>query len=491
MGKNGASTASLVCAFVAFFLCGGILAVPGVILDKLLAEWGWNMTNFGFGIFLQGSSALLGTRITAWYLESGSRKPATTGVLESNRHKSAKGSAKTEQRSILPACAGVSGALGIALLYFFKAPWIGFALLGWSVGAFTVLGNVTALGLGSSARMLTIINMAFTAGAVALPAITALLLASHSLLASAGWLTSLGMDANALWKLAPATAIILFIALCEPGTRFLAQKTKEQQINPPLTSSEFQAEDRDVQSAAARKTALQCASVALVCYVGTEINLSNNWMPFLGSAMGASESVIRLANPLYWFGLLTARVIFSVAHPEHGQILSWLRKLGYSSLIIIGSAIVAALLNTSPFSSWQPVEVLRSGLSPWLLLIPCFLSGLAIGVSYSFILGAVAHRQSVNWDALAAMPASTNGGSTAPNSTSSTKSTNSANSVTATMHWGVIGAIALPPIMGTIAEHYGHIASMSFVFLTQIVFTAAVIIWQDRTTPNQRKAAPA
>jgi fucose permease len=463
MGKNGANTAPLVCAFAAFFLCGGILAVPGVILDKLLAEWGWNMTNFGFGIFLQGSSALLGTRLTAWHLESGTRKAASVHALEGSEHSPVHGTPKTQQRSILPACAGLAGALGIALLYFFKTPWIGFALLGWSVGAFTILGNVTALGMGSSARMLTIINMAFTAGAVALPAITALLLASHSLLTSESWLVSLGMNNHEVWKLAPAAAIALFIALCEPGSRLLAHRAQKHsnqyEIIPPPGPGEGKAEEQDLRKAAARRTVLQCASVALVCYVGTEINLSNNWMPFLGSAMGASESLIRLANPLYWFGLLSARVIFSVAHPEHDQILSWLRKLGFSSVLIIGSTIVAASINTSPLASSQVIEFIRSSLSPWLLLIPCFLSGLAIGVSYSFILGAVAHSGS------------------------------STNSVTATMHWGVIGAIALPPIMGTIAEHYGHIASMSFVFLTQIVFTAAVIIWQARMTPTQQSAA--
>lgn len=447
MGKNGASRASLVCAFTAFFLCGGILAVPGVIVDKLLGAWGWNMTHFGFGIFLQGVSALLGTRTTAWYLNSS----IETSALRN--------SSKRKQRSMLPACAGLSAAGGIALLYFFNIPWIGFALLGWAVGAFTVLGNVTALGLGSGARMLTIINMAFTAGAVALPAATALILAGQGAYTTPGWLSSLAQDPSGAWKLAPAIAIVAFLSLCEPSTRYLVRKIKIEPENPAAIE-----EEKKTESQSTGKTALRCASIALVCYVGTEINLSNNWMPFLGSAMGSNESVIRLANPLYWFGLLAARVIFSFAHPAQDKILSWLRKLGYSSLIIIGAAIAAALLQASPLAS--AISNLRLFISPWFVLVPCFLSGLAIGVSYSFILGAVVHSPAPGLRKQLEEHSESGGANGAHHA------------VTATMHWGVLGAIALPPVMGIVAEYLGYIASMAFVFLTQVVFTGAIVIWQ-------------
>ncbi|MCA2959661.1 MAG: hypothetical protein IOD12_05375 [Silvanigrellales bacterium] len=183
--------------FLSFTLSGGLIAFPGTVLETLLKSFGFTPTLFGIALFVQGSFALLGTRAFS------------------------KASLRLPSLHALEGAALLLPAVGIAIVYLcdpilslLSLPpvpaalrLVGYAALGAGVGGSGILNNAFALRGADTTRALGFLNMAFTAGAVALPAATSGLLSQSHLFEPFAFLR------EHAWRIPMAALFLAFLIL--------------------------------------------------------------------------------------------------------------------------------------------------------------------------------------------------------------------------------------------------------------------------------------
>ena len=467
---QGDNQAGFKLAFTSFLLCGGILSFPGVILDLLLTQWKWTPADFGYGLFVQGCFALVGTRIAASF-HSKKNDPA------------------------LYLMSMLVCAVGTVLLYFswhlFEGralsalTFAGFAFLGCGVGSASLINNGVAFSSLNVPRALNILNMAYTVGAVLVPALTAVVVNSMPQ-ADIGlylnpWQPVAFILCCAFFGLALFSHFSLHPVSFEKETtnnsdhlasNQNAPKTRKSQLlwarkrhtNGALTQSiGSNANELNFQTKLKFPTPkkeplkgtrfgivpLICAAVVMGCYVGTEINLSNLWVPLIKDIVSVklqagieNDLNFRLASPLYWGGLFASRIFFSFVTPPPKTLVAYIVGFGLASSATLG---IAMTLQTELFG-------FSGSIFPYyiLLILSCG-SGLFIGASYSFTLGALTYYYSE-------IPAARR-----------------ANAII--IQFGVLGAIAFPPAVGVVTAQSGTPGALVFVFLSQLLFSASAIIW--------------
>lgn len=435
------------------FLSGALLAMPSAVIDILLSEWAWTPERFGVGVLIQGCGALLGTIIV-------SRVAGRTG---SSQAEGPRPLALSE--GSLSVAAGLMGCAGTLLLYLVHLPWPGFFCCGAAIGILTTLANSHASCAPSGPRLLSLLNMCFTLGAVLCPALVAAILAWHGT-ASPGW---------QLWHIVPAALALWFVA---QGFLTARAGTPARNVVPSLSAQAPDDARPKATKAPSHRLMTACGFLALFCYVATEVNLSNGWMLFLVHEENVPSDVARSSGPLFWLGLLGARVLFSLIHPQDSQILWWLKALGFANLAVLGTtlllasdALVTLCSSASTLGGLGVCPSLLAIKAPPVFLTLAVLSGLTLGAIYAFILGAVTHHAALNRQH-----------ALTPQETS--------RRIAQTMQGGELGAMLMPPLAGSVATHWNHAAAMVTIFLTQAVFVTAIFLWPRREAVTQH-AKPA
>lgn len=414
MGKSGPDAGSARARSLhqmSMFLCGTLLSMPSVVIDLLLSRWEWTPREFGWGILLQGLGALVGTRLVA----------------------------RRQHGASLTLASGILGAAGTVLVYVAGQPWLGLPLCGLAIGVFTTLANSSASLDSEGPRLLSLLNMTFTAGAVACPL----------LLATALSIEDSGLVPAETWTLLPGICA-LSLALLGAGLALTVAKQKE---TPRMVHLERRAPQMS--------KAELCAGVVLFCYVGTEINLSNGWLMFLHREAQLAEQLARCAGPAFWAGLFAARILSGTRHPAPARLVPWLRIMGAASTVVIFAALAgsATLSGRGLPQGFGLGDFPEAWGRPLMLLALGSASGASIGAAYAFVLGALASQQGFDKDA--------------------------PHLIARTMQWGVAGAIIMPALAGMVAAQWGFRAHMVFVLATQIVFLLGALIW-PRKGPNDR-----
>ena len=393
------------------FLCGAALAMPSAVLDVLLQQWGWSPKDFGFGVLVQGLGALGGSVLVSRWSRGTDPESATT---------------------LWTVLAALLGGMGLLLLYFGNTPSPAFACVGFAIGVLTTQGNREAARCEDAAWQLSILNMMFTAGAVVCPGLLALTLA-HAPASTGGYPT---------WQLVPLLMALLFCARALMLAWRIRPKAQGVESAPPDT---LQHAPSDINTTVQHGLWLTvCAGLALFCYVATEINLSNGWMLFLMEHAQVDQALARFAGPIFWSGLLCARILASV-FPIHGRhLVTLLRVMAALSLVVLVTTLTLA-------HHGLPLGWAATDLRAHTFLVLVAASGLSLGSVYGFVLGAAASASPTH--ALAAR------------------------TVGRIIPWGIVGAMVMPPLMGTVSEALGFGAGMLFIAATQSVFLLALLFW--------------
>jgi fucose permease len=400
------------------------------VLDDLLADFQFSPTLFGLALFVQGTAAFLGTRFLS----------RASLVAQASLHR-----LEAQALLLLVVGGGVVYAADLVLAAFGLGPLglaarlCGYALLGAGIGGSGILNNAFALRSSRPTHALNILNMAFTMGAVALPAFTAALLASAD-----------GLVPRWLWRIPVlgflGSALLLsFICARQAGSmanaKPLADATEANVDSGALTPP-------SPPPAAQLKTAVVLASIVLFCYVGSEINLSNSWVPYLHDVAGLPRDVARLASPAFWGGLLAARAYFAFFTPPGRALSTYLRVFGLGVLACVVLALALPMVfppaAQSPASSVAPIASAPWAGIGWLGL--AWLTGLFIGSSYSFTLGII---------------------TTVANGEAASRA------AFVVAQFGVLGAVCLPPLLGFVVDAGGFGAALAFVAFTMCVFTVS------------------
>jgi|GEM_PF-626956 len=423
--------------FISFFLGGAIMAYPGTVLDHLLVEFGWTPAIFGLALLVQGACVFAGTRFFS-----------AASLRVTGPHPSA----ALAHLLGLAAWALLLPAAGVFLVYYsdvwpglWTAPtWfrlVGYGVLGLGLGGSGILNNAFALRSSDAPRNLNVLNMAFTAGAMLVPAATGGLLASLesepawlwrapvgvAMLACVGLSVWCGVRARAMRALAANEGAIPLGTVHSPADSTGAASREE-------TSAAASAEVTAPFDARTARSALVCACVVLFFYVGCEINLSNAWMSFLRTDLHLPEAAARLASPLYWAGLFVSRLYFSFRVQRGASIARHLAVFGGG---VVACTAMALVLSGRSFTVPDAV----------VLILP-LASGLFIGASYAFSLALLTHF-------FAPLEAS--------------------RAVFTTALWGVAGSVVLPPVAGALIEAQGYAAGVAFVCVCMVIFTAAAL----------------
>jgi fucose permease len=442
MGKIRSQVRTMSWEAAALFLCGGALAMPSAAIDFMLADWSWTPARFGWGVLFQGVAAFAGTRMVA-------KSSAIEHFLQT------RGLLRLHSlQKLMPVFGSAAGLGGMASLYVLALPWLGFLLTGLAVGIYTTLGNRSAAQKHASPRGMTFLNMMFTLGALASPTLVVVLLPLHS--ASSPSYPSLPES----WRAVPLvlgvgiSALFWMIQIADGH-----QSRNTTASARPLAKAIQATEGRGVTNIWTRlRSPYVCASIGLFCYVGTEINLSNGWMLFLRDYAQLPAADARLSGTFFWGGLFAARAWFTLFHPRTAALQSWLKFMGLCSVILISLALASQSWSNSGqvAAPSVPAQWLAALLQPpqaLMLLAICAAIGMSIGAVYGFVLGALTIG-------------ARNGGE-------------AARDVASVMQWGVLGAIILPPTMGTFADSLGQGAAMAFVLFAQIVFVCAMFLWRN------------
>jgi MFS family permease len=359
--------------FALAYACNGaIVSMPGANFTQLMTLAHWTPADFGMALLLQGSFSYLGTRFVSSHL------------------------AKLNVSRRLAVCAILQG-LGLLLIYSPSPTYLralGFALVGLSVGNISILGSLAALKSHLPQKKLNQLNLAFTGGAVLIPMLTSALLQLNT------------QHFDWRWPLMPA---LLSLGLLL--TRGVLQKDDLSLENKVANET---VESATVKAGFLHSLPLTSACFALFLYVGIEINLSNSWVGLMPEKTGLSLS--SWASPLFWSGLFISRLIFSFYVPAQKNLSKYLICFASGTLLCL---VILGLVRSVLFLDNASLSI---------ALCAAFLSGLSIGSSYSFILGAVTHTAPKGYETAYA---------------------------SRTSEWGVLGTIVLPPMLG-FAEQIGH-----------------------------------
>ena len=273
--------------------------------------------------------------------------------------------------------------------------WAGFACVGLSVGTLSLFGSWAGLESAEPQKNLNLLNLAFTGGAVVVPLLSTLLKFTPSL----DWRSPL---------------LILLAAHACLWSRAIAQgvrSTGESRAAHALRHASGVGAMAKITTLHSLGLAASC--FALFLYVGTEINFSNAWVGLVNT----QSSLGTWASPLFWGGLFLSRLTFSLFVPAQSKLPSWLVGFGAGTLLSLG--LFGGLVNLG-----GP----ELHLSLHLSLLPAFTSGFCIGSTYSFVIGAVTSLAPKGFESAYAAK---------------------------TSEWGVLGAIALPPLIGLFQQKWG------------------------------------
>lgn len=413
--------------FFSFVLSGGLIAFPGTVLNTLLDSFGFTPTLFGLALFVQGTFALLGTR---FFSNASLRAGASLHALEG--------------LALLLPLAGIGVVyLSDPLLELLSLPalppaarLLGYAALGAGIGGSGILNNAFALRRGDTTRSLGFLNMAFTAGAVALPAATSALLSQDHLF------SSLAFAKEHAWR---TPMVFLFCAYLTLSVWCLRHAKRHVD-----TQSSF----FDVQNTGKEKKPpfvpffpLFAACLLMFCYVGAEVGMAITWVPFLLKEVGLTETTARLASPLYWGGLFFARLTFSLVPPPTRLLPRFLAVFGMGVLVCLGLALAASSKTALFIPLFTPQDS-----SLWLAVAG--FSGAFIGASYSFVLALL---------------------------TAFYASIQASRAAFAAAQFGVAGAVLVPPALGATIDATSFSGGLVFVFLTMVPFTLMSIALAQHT----------
>jgi fucose permease len=332
--------------FFAFLLTGGLLAFPGSCLDLLLRDFGWSPALFGFAMMLQGCASFVGSRFASkrcggehyrrwtfrslWFLAVGI-------VLY-----------YFCDWTTLPLARG----LGMPEFTATLLRLLGICCIGFGIGTNGIFNNAAALSGPSPSFALNLLNMGFTTGAVLLP------------LTTSQYLRFADVDSRLLWR-TPVVFLSLFyilLSLYVLHSRHLSQP-------PPVKSM------KESSSSKIPPLPVIAASLVLFCYVGSEINLSNNLGLLSERLFSFSADTSRVASSFFWGGLLAARIFFTF-HSRSPHRYPYIMAILASLCLILFLMLFGGVVPNNEFA----VMVSR------LLILGL---GLCIGGMYSLALGSL------------------------------------------------------------------------------------------------------
>jgi fucose permease len=392
-GRNSLKNITFLQHCSIFALAGGLSALPGTNMLSFLANANWGPGQFGTGLLLQGVFAFLGAKSVA--------TPLVQNV-------------PTQKKFVL---FSVVQLTAVFLNYSSHSSdilrYLGFAFFGFTIGFGSLMGSRSAVGEPKAQRLLNILNLSFTAGALAVPLFAALFgfLLPH-------W--------EGRWRSPLALVAALHIMLW-----FLILSNKESEKVNQHTSDAKVIHNREHPKSLAVRLPLLAASFGLLLYVGNEINMANTWVGLAMWKDAFSPSAAQWMSAFFWAGLFATRLFFSLWVPTPQSVFSWLITFAFGTLAWVGIFAFWVFFG-NPNWVWVP----------WTC---AFGSGLFIGASYSFFLGAAVQVAPEGQKEKFAQK---------------------------TAEFGVLGAILLPPLMGYSEEWSGKQAVL--VFLLVAVFLQCV-----------------
>ena len=367
--------------FCSFLLSGGLIAFPGSVFAEILQEFRWEAATFGSAMLIQGAFAFIGTAFTSKL------------VFRFNL-------------SILQMAGALCSCLGIAFVYgklSMPFVWAGYAAIGSGIGICGIVNNAWALKTEHPPKYLNLLNMGFTAGAVFVPTLSWALFAY--LQSNLGEATSFAPALQIYWKwpIYMVCAGFGLLAVYSGGSYYFRHEKRAIGNQTARAVEKIATKSKEVSQSMPAKPTIPtmprdfvliafASSLGLFCYVGSEINMSNGWVELLSTSGLLSLKNSKLASPLYWAGLLLVRGYFAFSTPKDANIAKLLAVFGTLTSI----ALLATLILTHPAMTFaSPIvnalaenAAARTTANVFLLALP-LCSGLFIGSSYSFLLGAI------------------------------------------------------------------------------------------------------
>lgn len=272
--------------FVNFLLYGGVTTLVGATLPLAIRGFGWSYLAAGV-VLASGSIGYFTTTFVAGLLVArlGPQRLMTFGL------------------SVQALGVGCFGAL----------PQVGFNsaalfLLGVGQGTTEVATNYSVVQLepGGTSRLMNLVHAAFTIGAVATPALAALLI-----------------DLSSRWRLiylgmAGLTLLVLGL-IRSRSLPFAAPRRERDQARTPFGGF-------------ARQPLLWLLTLAIFLYVGAEMGISSWISEFYVTTFGVSPAVGAATVSLYWMGILLGRAL-----------TSWLYRGTRPALALVGFGTLAAV----------------------------------------------------------------------------------------------------------------------------------------------------